>query len=281
MIIPEHCFHCYHGRYALVVKDYAHERNDGTTVVVPRVNFFHCLDCSEEILTNESCDYILAFAAGSGPLDGTCSMSVKTTMPFKLTHIGEALLEQMAKAKPDKFWQVCGLPAPDPSWDWLVKSEVPLAPYANRRFDGAHRIDLLLRTGPAEAVAIEAKLGTTGLGKARVNKWFDTCNSSHGDKRWQGSMMAILEHKFHDGPNEDIVATVAGRQFRISRIWRLIARKSVIDSWTPPNLPNFSKHVVAVSFDALVSEFTKEEFNVIVRNLMHFDYYETWLNQPA
>jgi YgiT-type zinc finger domain-containing protein len=61
--IPLHCFDCYHGRYELLVRDEPYKLADGTTVMVPRVNYLRCMDCGEEILTNESNDYLL----GIGP----------------------------------------------------------------------------------------------------------------------------------------------------------------------------------------------------------------------
>ena len=63
--IPIHCFHCYHGRYELLVRDESYKLADGSTVMVARVNYLRCVDCGEELLTNESSNYLLSF----GPPD--------------------------------------------------------------------------------------------------------------------------------------------------------------------------------------------------------------------
>ena len=58
-----HCFDCYHGRYELVTRDEEYPMTDGSRMVLPRVNYLRCVECGEEVLTNESDHYI----QGIGP----------------------------------------------------------------------------------------------------------------------------------------------------------------------------------------------------------------------
>jgi hypothetical protein len=55
--IAVHCFHCYHGRHELVTRDEVYPMTDGSRKVLPRVNYFRCMECGEELLTSESDRY--------------------------------------------------------------------------------------------------------------------------------------------------------------------------------------------------------------------------------
>ncbi len=59
--IAVHCFDCYHGRYELVTRDEEYPMTDGSRKVLPRVNYFRCMECGEELLTSESDRYIQGF----------------------------------------------------------------------------------------------------------------------------------------------------------------------------------------------------------------------------
>ena len=61
--INVHCFDCYHGRYELVTRDEEYPMTDGSRMLLPRVNYLRCVECGEEVLTNESDRYI----QGIGP----------------------------------------------------------------------------------------------------------------------------------------------------------------------------------------------------------------------
>jgi YgiT-type zinc finger domain-containing protein len=59
--ISVRCFFCYHGRYELVTRDEEYPMTDGRRMVLPRVNYFRCVDCGEEVLTSESDRYLSEF----------------------------------------------------------------------------------------------------------------------------------------------------------------------------------------------------------------------------
>jgi hypothetical protein len=65
MRIPAKCLDCDFGSFELLVRDYEHERPDGSRVIVPRVNFLRCLECGEELMTTESNGYVVGFGSGA------------------------------------------------------------------------------------------------------------------------------------------------------------------------------------------------------------------------
>jgi len=62
----------------------------------------------------------------------------------------------------------------------LATHDVPLAPIGGRSFDGASRVDVVVRYRPGMAVAVELKLGTTRLSRTRIDEeWLAPCGPSH------------------------------------------------------------------------------------------------------
>ena len=126
-------------------------------------------------------------------------------MSISLTHLAESLFVRIVNAEPRKFLDLAGLGgAPLPrDGQQIATADVPLARYGGRSFDGASRIDAIVRLGSNQAAAFERKLGTTRLTRVRVNEeWLPHCRASHGEKRWSGNIIAILEPTLC-GPRHD------------------------------------------------------------------------------
>lgn len=62
--------------------------------------------------------------------------------------------------------------------------------------------------------------------KGRIDKeWLSGCEPSHGDKRWAGKMMSILERLFPAGTApDDLCALVDGKRVVLTKEWFVIAR---------------------------------------------------------
>ena len=199
-------------------------------------------------------------------------------MPIGLTHLGEAIVQSLIERQPSRFLELCGLPHSN-GFGGRTLREAQLRPYAAKRFDGASRIDLIAPLHTGEALPIEVKLGETRLSKTRIDtEWLSGCRPSHYETRWAGNMMSILERTFPPGtPPEPLIAHAAGTDYPLTIQWCIVVRQSTADSWIDTGRPNFSNAMV-VSFDDLVSHVGSTEFDTMVRELLSFPYYDTWIS---
>lgn len=160
----------------------------------------------------------------------------------------------------------------------LATRDVRLAPIGGLRFDGASRVDVIVRYQAGMAVAVELKLGTTRLSKTRIDEeWLAPCSPSHNGRRWKGNMMAVLERRFDRPVNEDLVATTNGERLALAPRWVLVARREILAKWkTSP--PEFSSNVARLAFEDVVTAFGgPEPFNRLVRQLLSVDFYSEWV----
>ena len=199
-------------------------------------------------------------------------------MPIGLTHLGEAIVQKLIELRPDEFLKLCGRPQTGVHGGRVFR-EVPLREYAGRRFDGASRVDLVVPLSPTEALPVEVKLGETRLSKTRVDtEWLSGCRTSHGDTAWAGNMMSILDQLIPaHATDQCLVGHVDGADYPLTQAWCVVVRQRTFAAWTGEGRPAFSRARI-VSFDELVSAFEPAEFNEIVRELVSFPYYETWIN---
>ena len=159
--------------------------------------------------------------------------------------------------------------------------ELPLSPIGTISFDGAHKIDVAVPIpSTKECIAIEMKLGETGLGKSTFeNKFLKGCElSSHKATRVNGSMIAILERKLPTqfGP-PPLTVSYNGAEHRLLTSWVLIIRQRVIDSWKRTGNPALSANCVLLSFEEVATAFgNRGSFNCLVSELIEEDYYEAW-----
>lgn len=174
--------------------------------------------------------------------------------------------------------------------DRVAFREARLLPYGPRYFDGASRVDVVVRIAPGIATAFELKLGTTRLGKSRIDGWLKECETSHGGKRWSGNMMAILDRRFPETAPEaplKVAPQGADEELTLTKAWFVVAQRSTIEGWEArpkegKMRPKFSKNVTFLAFEKVVDAFGgKEPFNALVLEMLKkIDFYDSWINEP-
>lgn len=146
------------------------------------------------------------------------------------------------------------------------QSEVPLAAIKHRIFDGSHKVDCLALDSVLHhpAIAMEVKLGQTGLAKATVDAWLGNCDwSNHPTRRISGTMMAFLEG--HRPPKRDhepdltaepICAQVTTERTRtVFTEWWLVIRHRHWRGWlSGEEMPHFSNRAHILSIEALIEK---------------------------
>ncbi len=94
-------------------------------------------------------------------------------------------------------------------------------------------------------------------------------------------MMAILERKFSEAVDDDLVALVDKERIVLARQWFVVARKKVVASWIAAP-PSFSKNVRFLAFEDVVDVFGgKSAFNALVREMLDFDFYREWVENES
>ena len=206
---------------------------------------------------------------------------------MSLTHLGEALVVRMANTLRADFLDLCelrdraDLAYVDGGIEPIAHGEVPLSPYSGRSFDGAHKVDLVVLLNRDLGVPFEVKLGDTRMTKSRVDEeWLDGCGLSHGGRRIRGNMMSILERKLpNELPQDDLkVRLEPDRYVKLTEEWFVIGRSNVLEGWNGAARPSFSPRAQLLDFESIIEHFGgKERFNDAVRDLLCFDYYDTWI----
>jgi hypothetical protein len=209
-------------------------------------------------------------------------------MAVSLTHFGEALIARMANELRGRFIELCKLgDDADAAFvngaQTIAHCEVPLLPYRNVAFDGASRVDLVVRVATDRGIPFEVKLGATRLSKSRIDQeWLCGCEFSHRRKRFSGNVMSILERKFpQEVPLEDLrVKLNKDVSLKLTNTWFVIARHAVLKSWAAQARPAFSDRVRLLSFESIVDCYGgKDKFNALVREMLSFDYYDQWIKR--
>ncbi len=206
-------------------------------------------------------------------------------MPIALTHIAEKVFAKMVNKHRDAFLSFCGLK--DKADADFVKAvpelaacEVRFEKFGGRAFDGASRIDVVVRLGPDRAVPFELKLGSTRLNKARINgEWLAPCQPSHDGLRWKGNMMAILDRRFSGDVPDELAVKVEGERITLTRNWFVITRRQTLKAWKTSR-PDFGEHVDFRAFDDVVDRCGgQNEFNPMIREMLDFDFYSKWFDE--
>ena len=205
-------------------------------------------------------------------------------MVISLSHIGEAIFAKIAKQKPVEFLRWCELEEvadldSGHRHGLFVEPEASLCPFAGCGFDGASKVDVAVQVREDLAVAFELKLGETRLSAGRVNnEWLKPCERSrHGDGRWKGSMMAILDRNFpRVQPEEELRVELRKEPIALHEDWFVVVRRRVKETWVT-DCPQFRRAKV-LAFEGLVDAFGgREPFNDLVRDLVACnDYYAEW-----
>ena len=200
-------------------------------------------------------------------------------MAIGLTHLGEAIVQKLIELQPNRFLELCERPKTGVHGGRVFR-EVELLPHAGRRFDGASRVDLVVPLSATEALPVEVKLGETRLSKRRVDtEWLSGCRTSHGETAWAGNMMSILDQLIPSHTTDQrLVAHTDVADYPLTQEWCVVVRQRTAAAWTGEGSPAFSRARI-ISFDELVSAFKPAEFDEIVRRLVSFPYYDTWINR--
>ena len=95
-------------------------------------------------------------------------------------------------------------------------------------------------------------------------------------------MMAILDRRFPDSVgDEDLVAIDAGKPLVLTRRWFVVARRATISVWESDPLA-FSEHARYLAFEDIVDCIGgKDVFNNLVREMLDFDFYDSWIGAPV
>ncbi len=207
-------------------------------------------------------------------------------MPIALTHIGEEVFAALVNKQRDAFLDFCGL-TDEADADFvkavpeLAACEVRFEPFGGRVFDGASRVDVVVRLRRDRAVPFELKLGSTRLNKARINdEWLAPCQpSSHTDRRWKGNVMAILDRRFSVPVPDDLIVKIEGEPITLTRNWFVITRRQTPKAWeTSP--PGFAEHVRFRAFKDVVDRCGGQNaFNPMIPEMLDFDFYSKWFHE--
>lgn len=204
---------------------------------------------------------------------------------IQLSQIGELLLAEMfnGSEKVRQLFVEKGLLYTITMTDLRAIPEVQLTRCGKYRFDGAHKVDVVVIVqSKRECIAIEVKLGFDRLGKHEFEKRFlKRCGKSHGERRISGSMIAILEGKLPAScENEPIVVNYRGAIYHLVPQWALVVRRRVLDAWGKNGRPAFSEKCVPLSFESVVSRYGgRGPFNALVSKLACGDYYREWIEE--
>jgi hypothetical protein len=204
-------------------------------------------------------------------------------MPLSLSHMAEDIFASMINHTREPFLELTGLKAiADPVFvhavPELATCEVGFEPVCGRAFDGASRVDVIVRLRPGVATAFELKVGTTRVTKTRVDdEWLRPCVPSHADRRWRGNVMAVLERRFDGVSVETLRVRSHTERLALIQPWFFVARRCVLRAWKH-NPPRFSAAVRQIAFEDVVDAFGNEEtFNGLVRGMLAINYYKEWI----
>ena len=211
----------------------------------------------------------------------------KPLEPIALTHLAEAIFVELINQKRNEFFDLVKLKGVDKQFfnnaDRVAFREVPLERYEGKAFDGASRVDVVVTIAKGKAIAFELKLGLTRLYKKAVNELLTPCESTHGGSRWSGNMMAILSFPTDSAQKEKLSVTVMqtaedGVSYSLEKEWFIVARRNTIRRWeSGAEKPNFNKNVRFLAFEDVVEKLGgKAAFNSLVRQMLKFDFYDTW-----
>jgi len=211
-------------------------------------------------------------------------MPMPTEIDDLFPHIGETILQEMAKLAPEILLEPLGIPE---TAFVEVHRQVAIAfPQTTIIFDGFSTIDLALQLSDDTLFPIEVKLGFTGLGRATMNKNLAACSISkhRSERRITGKMPAILSRNF-DATLVNLVGTdrlhgrIGDRLFPVRESWATIARDRINRSWTS-SPPAFNEHHHALTLDTICAAFGKERFNGLVAEMFSdVDYYDRWIDR--
>ena len=113
------------------------------------------------------------------------------------------------------------------------------------KFDGQHKVDVLVPCVGGRSRPLEVKLGLTRLSSKAIGKWapFDR---DHSRKRFKGAMANVLENL------SGLEAEIQPGVWRgVSSSWGLVARRAVIGRWRATSAWPCFRRCTMVAFEDL------------------------------
>ena len=142
--------------------------------------------------------------------------------------------------------------------------------------DGAQRVDVLIAGANDRAIALEVKLGDTGLSLANLSKFCVRCTLTHSGTKIGGKMFAVLERSFARELQDPVVnVALDGRSLALAEPWWLVVRPTVHRKWPGNDLPMRSARLLL--FDRLASLYGSErDFDSLVAALVGNGFGQRW-----
>ncbi len=199
-------------------------------------------------------------------------------------HMGELILEKILNKEPKLVINKLGIELSEVVG---VHRQLPMIfPDVDLIFDGFSTIDLALELKSGVIFPIEAKLGKTGLARARINEMLVSCSiSSHlSEHRVSGKVFAVLNRNYDDKVNnvigESKLSTIInGHIIPVTDEWGIIARDSIISSWLKLP-PDFNGLQTYLSVNEICEQYGEYRFNALVAEILsEVDFYSIWLNK--
>ena len=213
----------------------------------------------------------------------------KNCMPqcaLKITHIGEALLAAILNDNSGLMKTIAGTEK-----SYTAEPEVIFTNKDKQKFDGEHKIDVLLipLTGEAKAIPVELKLGNAKMAatKSGFGRFLTGYQYNKPPERFTGSMVSILSRR--KGCNEEITYPLLYHRegiekfIKISEEWKLIVLTESIKRKLDQNGDLWEGSIKPQIFS--IEELFRDKmdfFNDKVREIIQCDnYYETWLPEKS
>ncbi len=197
-------------------------------------------------------------------------------------YIGEALLERILNE--DKSLIAGCLNVRDSDIK-CVHRQLPLEfKGSSVIFDGYSTLDLGILLVDDTILPVEVKLGYSGLARASVNKMLAPCTvSAHkSENRVSGKILSIINGYFDSSLTDviagaELCARIDGTLHPLTTKWGIVARDSVLKSWSKLP-PEFNGLHNVVSIEEVCSTYGERRFNALVGEFFSgINFYKTWL----
>ena len=151
------------------------------------------------------------------------------------------------------------------------------------KFDGQHRIDVVIHSDRGNAVGVELKIGETRLSADQFEKRFlkPVCLSSHKDARIRGSMAAVLDRKgILAQQGLELKAKLPFENSKpLAQGWLLVVRCQVGASWDL-QAPSIKYGRILVLEDLIKAAGGPDCFNEVVADVLcHKNFFADWLRE--
>ncbi|MCS5643631.1 MAG: hypothetical protein NZ807_10260 [Dehalococcoidia bacterium] len=203
--------------------------------------------------------------------------------PISFSNLGELVIAQMFQEQPQNLLPILELEENDIDYAYIAEidqfafAETTIAHDQVYGFDPMHKVDVALWIRPNAALALELKLGETGLSRGNINNWLEPCVLNKNGTHLKGKMLAILDRRSNEEtPIGDLVTVLNGQNIPLQHNWAIVARTGIIDNWQN-DAPDFSPETQQIKVEDLIEAYGGEiVFNELVETLLEFNYFQAW-----